>query len=139
MRIIMMTDIEGVSGVVSFEDQAEADGKYYQQAKSLLTAEVNAAIEGLISEGVDDILVIDGHGVGGIIFEQLHCQAKLLHGKGAFLSSRAKDMYRKYDAAVMIGQHSMAGSKFGSLSHTQSNDHIEYYKLNGQYIGEIAQ
>ena len=39
----MLTDLEGVSGVVSFIDQTYDTGKYNEQAKKLLTAEVNAA------------------------------------------------------------------------------------------------
>ena len=33
----------------------------------------------------------------------------------------------------------MAGVETGNLNHTQNSKTIEYYKLNGKYIGEIAQ
>ena len=46
MKAVMMTDIEGCAGVVSFFEQSYPDGKYYEAAKRLLTAEVNAAICG---------------------------------------------------------------------------------------------
>ena len=39
----------------------------------------------------------------------------------------------------MIGQHAMAGVKTGNLNHTQNSSSIDYYKLNGKKIGEIAQ
>ena len=55
-KVIACTDLEGVAGVVSFEQQAFPDGKYYEQAKLLLTAELNAAVEGLLEEGVEEIL-----------------------------------------------------------------------------------
>ena len=81
MKILMMTDLEGVAGVVSFANQTGPDGRYYEAAKKLLTAEVNAAVEGLIEAGVEEILVVDGHGAGAIEFTDLHPAARLLHGR----------------------------------------------------------
>ena len=83
MKIVMCTDMEGVAGIVSFEQQSYADGKYHDQAMRLDTAEVNAAIDGLLKAGVEEVLVFDGHGPGGIDFESLHPAAKLLHGRSA--------------------------------------------------------
>ncbi len=83
MKIVMCTDMEGVAGIVSFEQQSYADGKYHDQAMRLATAEVNAAIDGLLKAGVEEVLVFDGHGPGGIDFESLHPAAKLLHGRPA--------------------------------------------------------
>lgn len=54
-------------------------GRSYENAKKLLTAEINAAVEGMLEMGVDDILVCDGHGPGAVVFEELHSAAKLLH------------------------------------------------------------
>jgi D-amino peptidase len=39
----------------------------------------------------------------------------------------------------MIGQHAMAGVLAGNMNHTQSSETIDYYRLNGRNIGEIAQ
>ncbi len=139
MKIYVGTDLEGVAGVVSFTDQAYADGKYYEAAKKLLTAEVNAAIEGLLAAGVEDMLVSDGHGAGGICFETLHPAAKLLHGRPLAPRPVQEPIIAGYDACVMIGQHAMAGTVTGNQNHTQSSRTIDYYKLNGRPIGEIAQ
>ena len=81
MKILIMTDLEGVAGVVSFEDQTGANSRYYEAAKKLLTAEVNAAVDGLIQVGVEEVLVVDGHGPGAIQFEDLHPAARLMHGR----------------------------------------------------------
>ena len=139
MKVLVMTDIEGVAGVVSFEDQTYANAKHYEQAKALLTAEVNAAVEAMLAEGVDGILVVDGHGPGGIRFEDLHPSAKLLHGRPLPMTILRTEIVKNYDAAIMIGQHAMAGTERGNLNHTQSSATVEYYKLNGKAIGEIAQ
>ena len=139
MKILVMTDIEGVSGVVDFKSQTGPEGRYYEQAKKLLTAEVNAAVEGMVEEDVDDILVVDGHGWGGLVFEDLHPAAKLMHGTGAFLSPRSNEVYKGYDATILIGQHAMAGTTLGNMNHTQNSTTREYCKLNGKYIGETGQ
>ena len=139
MKIYVGTDIEGVAGVVSFHAQSYSDGKYYEAAKKLLTAEVNAAVEGMLAYGVDDILVADGHGSGGIVFEDLHPAAKLLHGRPSGPREARDRIVETYDACIMIGQHAMAGVADGNLNHTQSSQQIDSYTLNGKPIGEIAQ
>ena len=139
MKILMMTDIEGVAGVVSFTQQAYADGKYYDDAKRLLTAEINAAVDGMLEVGVTDVLVFDGHGAGGVHFDDLHSAAKLLHGRPTAPRSVWAPIAAEYDACMILGQHAMAGARTGNLNHTQSSLAIDYYKLNGKPIGEIAQ
>src|SRR3954469_772589 len=139
MKVFMVTDMEGVAGVVSFTQQSYPDGKYYEQAKKLETAEVNAAADGLIDAGISDILVWDGHGAGGISFEDLPPVAKLLHGRPSPPWSRLDSVIAGYDVVVMVGQHAMAGVMTGNQNHTQSSQTIDYYKLNGKLIGEIGQ
>ena len=114
MRVVMMTDLEGVAGVVSFGPQSYPEGKYYESAKRLLTGEVNAAVEGLLAAGVEDVLVIDGHGAGGIVFEELHPAARLLHGRPSAPSSVRNPIIASYDATIMVGQHAMANAAQGN-------------------------
>ncbi len=139
MKILMGTDLEGVAGVVSFTEQSYADARYYDRAKRLLTAEVNAAVEGLLTAGVEDVLVMDGHGPGGIWFEDLHPAARLLHGRPSAPRDRLVPIVSQYDACVMIGQHAMAGVLTSNQGHTQSSRTIDAIQLNGIEIGEIAQ
>lgn len=137
--IFMITDLEGIAGVVSFADQSYPDGRYYDAAKRLATAEINAAVEGLLAAGVEDVLIWDGHGAGGLVFEELHPAAKLLHGRPMPPWSRLEAVICRYEAVVMIGQHAMAGTLTGNQNHTQNSRTIDYYKLNGKPIGETAQ
>ena len=139
MKVVICTDIEGVAGVVDFPTQAYGDGKYYEEAKKLLTAEVNAAVDALVEEGIDDIIVNDGHGPGGIHFPSLHPAAKLAHGRPMAPRYIRNEIFREYDVTMMIGQHAMMGVQDANLNHTQNSRIIEWYKLNGRLIGEIAQ
>ena len=139
MKVYMVTDMEGVAGVVSFQRQSYPDGKYYEEAKTLVTAEVNAAIDGLLDAGVKDVLVEDGHGAGGIRFEDLHPAAKLLHGSPWPPRSRLDEVISQYDVVVIVGQHAQAGLPTGNQNHTNSSQTIDHYKINGKLIGEIGQ
>jgi len=136
MKIYIMTDLEGVAGVVDFETQAYETGKYYEKAKELLTAEVNAAVEGAIQAGAKEVLVCDGHGAGGIVPEELHPGAKLLHGRpiGKFWEIDNE----KWDALFLLAHHSMNGTPDGNLNHTYSSKTVVKMLLNGKPIGEIG-
>jgi D-amino peptidase len=139
MKVVIGTDIEGVAGVVSFSSQTGADSKYYEDAKKLLTAEVNAAVTGALEAGANEILVVDGHGCGAIQFQSLHSEAKLIHGRPLIPLKTLLGTFANCDVTIMIGQHAMAGVNTGNLNHTQSSATVDYYKLNGKKIGEIAQ
>ncbi|HPP30768.1 MAG TPA: M55 family metallopeptidase [bacterium] len=136
MRIHIMTDLEGVAGVVDFETQTENSGRYYEKAKELLTAEVNAAVEGAMRAGATEVLVCDGHGAGGIIPELIHPSAKLFHGGplGKFWGIDNG----KWDAFFLLAHHSMNGTPDGNLNHTYSSKVVVRMLLNGKPIGEIG-
>ena len=137
MKVFVMTDLEGVAGVVSFASQTYAGAPDMEKAKSLLTAEVNAAVRGLLDTGADEVVVMDGHGSGGILFEEIHEQAQLLHGRP--IPPTWTEEIKGYDALIFIGQHAMAGVATGNMNHTQNSRAITYLKINDRLIGETGQ
>ena len=66
MKVIVCTYLEGVSGITSFHEQCYPGGRYYEQAKDLLTGEINAAVEGMLEKNITEILIFDGHGAGAV-------------------------------------------------------------------------
>jgi D-amino peptidase len=136
--IFVLTDLEGVAGVTSFTDDAAATGRYYDHAKKLLTDEINAMAEALVQEGVEDIYVCDGHGAGGVWYDTIHPQVKLVHGRPTTLRALFQPVER-VEVVAILGQHAMAGVATSNMSHTQNSSAIDYMKLNGRLIGEIAQ
>jgi D-amino peptidase len=134
----VLTDIEGTAGVTSFEDDASRSGRYYDHCRRLATAEVNAAVEGLLDAGAEDVLVCDGHGHGGLWFEDLHPDARLLHGRPVTIEQLFKPL-ADYAACMIVGQHAMAGVPTSNMNHSQNSQTIDWIKLNGKPIGEIAQ
>jgi len=139
MNVLMMTDLEGVAGVVSFEPQTYSAGPENRRACRLLTAEINAAVDALAESGADDVLVVDSHGPGAVVFEDLHPAARLLHGRPMAPPSRVVEAAAECDVCMIVGQHAMAGTVDGDMNHTQSSRAIDSITLNGQPIGEIAQ
>ncbi len=139
MKLLIMTDIEGVAGVTSFGLHTEPQSPYYPMARRLLTGEVNAAIDGALAAGITDAVVGDGHGCGGIDHELIHEAASVRRGQPGTPVWQRKEFYEDFDCACMIGQHSMEGTADGNLNHTQDSRAVDHYRLNGKYIGEIAQ
>ncbi len=139
MKVYIGTDIEGVAGVVTFYKQTTPGNPGYPAASRLLTGEINAAVEGMLELGVEDILVCDGHGPGAVDYELLHPAAKLMHGRPLAPRAIRDAAVAEYDACMMIGQHAMAGVPTANMNHTQSSATVDRYTLNGRPIGEIAQ
>jgi D-amino peptidase len=137
--VFIVTDIEGIAGITSHEEHAYADARYLDRFRRLATAEVNAAIEGLVAAGVEDILILDGHGPEGLWFEDLIPPAKILQGRPLAPRAVWDPIVDQYEGGAIIGQHAMAGVPTSNMNHTQSSKNIDHIKLNGQKIGEIAQ
>jgi len=55
--IFLITDAEGVGGICR-QDQTDPKD---QEMRQLLTGEVNAAVEGFLAGGADEVMVWDGH------------------------------------------------------------------------------
>ena len=66
MKIMIMTDMEGVTGVHDHRKCCTADGCYYQNSRKLLTMEVNAAVAGFFAGGATEITVATGHGYDSV-------------------------------------------------------------------------
>jgi D-amino peptidase len=104
----------------------------------LLTAEVNAAVDGIRAADPEaNVTVWDGHGAGGgIVFEALHPEVTVvMHGKGM---GAPHHLDASFDALLFVGQHAMAGTPDAPLCHTYSSRTVSHYKLNGALVGEIA-
>ena len=138
MKIYILTDLEGPCMVNRWEQTRVSEATpLKQQAMTMLTQEVNCAVEGILD--VDpgaEVVVWDGHGSGGIDVLQFTPKASLIaHGKGA----RAPyQMDESFDGLMFVGQHAMAGTAAAPLCHTYSSRTVEYYRLNGADIGEFG-
>ena len=135
MKIGIMTDMEGVAGVMNRDDWTLPDGVYYERGKQFLTEETNAAIGGFFAAGASEIVVIDGHGAGGVDPWLLDERATLSRGWGTYHQFGLDD---GFDALAWVGQHAKSGSLFAHIAHTGSHDVLEN-KINGVSMGEFGE
>ncbi len=136
MKILLMTDMEGVAGVLDHDEWVTREGRFYDKGLRLLTEEVNAAVRGLYAGGAEDVLVVDGHGQGGIDPEILDEGARLLRGHPEEVWPWGLD--RGFDGLAFVGQHAKAGTPYSHITHTQGFNYIDL-AINGVSIGEYGQ
>ena len=135
MRIYIMTDLEGVAGVLEHPNWCRPESRYNDLAKKFLTLEVNAAVDGFFSAGATEILVADGHGSGGINPDLLDPRAELLRGWG---QGYPLGLEEGWDAMAHVGQHAKARTEYAHLAHTQGFTWLDL-AVNGVSIGEFGQ
>lgn len=135
-RILIVTDMEGISGINNPDEQLLPGQRRYEEARKLLTGEVNAAVQGAVVAGASEVVVWDGHDGSRILsVADIHPFAKLLQG-----SPTPANFYfseKRYDGIIFVGQHPMAGAN-GVLSHTQSFT-MKRVTINGKPVGELGQ
>ena len=140
MRVFVSVDMEGATGICH-RDHLVPGGQDYERARGWLTGDVNAAVEGAVAAGATDVLVADGHGtMRNVVLDDLHEAARLLTGpaqaRNRPLGQLAALEGTRYDAAMLIGYHSRAGTPGGLLSHTWVGALVHEIRLNDQPAGE---
>jgi len=142
MKVFISADMEGATGVVH-RDQLMPEGKTWEGARRLMTADVNAVVTGILREAPDaEVIVADAHGVmRNILIEDLHEAAQLLSGPSTFENrplGMVQGVENDCDLAFFTGYHSRAGTPGGLLAHTWSSRTISNVRLNGDLAGETA-
>lgn len=135
MKILLMTDMEGVAGVRNSQDWCLPDSRFYDAGCRLLTHEVNAAVDGLYAGGAKYVQVADGHGAGGIDIELLDPRVEYARG---WPDAWPFGLESSFTGVAWVGQHARASSELAHLAHTQSFQYIDMW-VNGVAIGEFGQ
>ena len=134
MRVLIVTDLEGVNGVLNFPDWCTPEGRRNEAGCRFLTEEVNSAVKGFFNAGATEVIVADGHGSGGSIRGEILDKRAALQ-RGLKLSPIYND---NCDVAAFIGQHAKAGTPNAHLAHTQTEEAIDF-RINGVSVGEFGQ
>jgi D-amino peptidase len=134
MRVFVSVDMEGVAGIVDWE-QCRGPGRAYEEGRALLLDEVNAAIDGAVEAGATHVLVNDAHST------MRNLPPGSLHGRATYLSGSHKPLYMmegldaSYDAVLYVGYHGSMGSA-GVLSHTYNPRAVHEVRIDGRVAGE---
>jgi D-amino peptidase len=128
--------MEGVAGIVDWSQCTPDDPVAYARGCELMLAEVNAAIDGAVAAGAEEIVVNDSHG------RMFNLDPARLHGRANYLAGRHKPLYmtqgldESVDAAFFVGYHGSISGSPSTMSHTYNPDVFSGARVNGQWVGE---
>lgn len=148
-RVLLLTDMEGVSQIDDFRECWPIYEEYWRSGRAKFMVDVAAAAQGLLDGGATEVLVVNGHGFGypNIIAEDLPEGARPLADDEVNSTLR----HGEFDATFQVGQHARCGTKHGFMSHTQTPDfrvsidgkpvtesHINAWRSNRPLLGVIG-
>jgi D-amino peptidase len=136
MKVWISIDMEGVAGIVDWEQCRPGSGAPYALGCELLQEEVNAAIEGAIEGGATEVVINDSHS------RMANLDPRKIAGGAQYLSGRHKPRYmmqgldESFAAAFFVGYHGSISGRPSTMSHTYNPEVFSGAKLNGVYVGE---
>jgi D-amino peptidase len=137
MKILISADMEGVTGVTTREQITPGHAEY-ARFRSLMTADVNAAIRGAFDGGADEVEVADGHWAGSNLrIEELDPRARLNSGSPS-PDSMMQGIRTGIDGVFFVGYHARHGSTPAVLDHTWDSGQVHQVLLGGKPAGEYT-
>ena len=136
LKVFISADMEGVGGVSTWDVQAQARGREYEQFRRLMTQEVNAAIAGAFEAGATSVVVADSHGdAQNIDITVLDPRAELIRAWPRPLGMM-EGIDSSFAAVVFVGYHASEGQPDAVLAHTFTGNMT--VKLNGTPVPEAG-
>lgn len=136
MKIYIVADGEGISGVVS-SDEMHPTGSRFEEFRKLMTMDANAAIDGAFEAGAKEVLVNDAHWSSlNIIYEKLDARAEIIRGASNKRLSMVEHV-EGYDGALFIGLHAKVGHSHGVANETMIGPEMYEMRMNGMPVGEL--
>src|SRR5215208_5586327 len=137
MKILIATDMEGITGVTTW-DQVTPGHAEYARFRKQMTEDVNAAIRGACDAGAEEVIVADGHWNGSnILIEELDPRARLNTGSPSPFSMM-QGIHESIDGVMFVGYHARNGSPNAILDHTWSSRTVANVWLNNILTGEYG-
>jgi D-amino peptidase len=135
MKILIAVDMEGISGVTCWEHVTPGHAEY-ERFRRVMTADVNAAIQGAFTGGAKEVIVADGHwNSSNILIEELDPRARLNSGTPSPFSM-VEGVQDGVDGAMFVGYHARAGTANAILDHTWSSKCVADLWVNDLLMGE---
>ncbi len=132
MRFLIMTDIEGVTGVTTYQ-QAENS----QFGKDMLMNDLLAVIDGIRNNGKHEIIVYDMHTDGrNVDMSRLPEDVQTVVGK-PINSQIYKGIGGYFDGLFLVGLHAMAREPMAMLAHSYLVQYDSIH-VNDMLVGEIG-
>lgn len=147
MKVLISADMEGTCGVVSWvhvmppeyvgTSEPSNQGEY-DRARLRMTLEVNAAIEGALAAGAEEVIVNDSHdGMRNLLPEHLHRSCRFIAGSDKPLGMMQGIDIKGVEAVFFTGYHAKAGTPGAPLAHTWTG-WLNDVRIDGLSTGEFG-
>lgn len=137
MRIYIAVDMEGISGITS-PDQCTKGNALYPEGRRLMANDVNAAVEGALAGGAEEVVVSDLHdGSYNLSPFDLHPKAKVVSGT-PFTFALLPWLDDSFDGVFFVGFHAKAGTLHAVCEHTVNSSSWYRLLVNGEEMGETG-
>lgn len=135
MKIYILADMEGISGIRKME-QVKRDSPEYAEGCRLMMEDINVAIDAAFSAGATEIVACDTHGGGGQLqLEKMDSRAIYETPNGHRLMPSLDE---SFDGVILLGHHARAGTLNGFLDHTMNSRAWFEFRINDQIVGEVG-
>jgi D-amino peptidase len=142
MKIYMLCDMEGVSGLYTKEHAWwwETDARpyiYADEGRRLLTEDINSAAAAALKAGVDALVVCDTHhGGGNILWNEMLADPRITYERPQS-PHMMPSLDESFDGLILLGHHAKAGTQGAFLDHGYSTGWFDF-QINGMSIGEVG-
>lgn len=134
--LFISADIEGVAGVVSW-DQTRERRFEYEAARRWMTAEVCAAIAGARAAGAGRVVIADSHGNGqNLLLDALPKDVEVVRSWPRPLSMMQGIETGEFEAVFCLGYHTGA-AEVGLLNHTIHGGAFTDVRIDGRSVSEL--
>lgn len=145
MKVVISADMEGTCGVVSWTQvtppeygDPNSSQTEYERARARMTREVNAAIEGALAAGAEEVIVNDSHnGMRNLLPDDLHPSCRWISGNFKPLGMSQGVDLDDVGALFYTGYHAKAGTTNAPLAHTWTG-WLNDVRVNGHSTGEFG-
>lgn len=147
MKILISADMEGTCGVSAWahvrpphvgRPGERTSATEYERTRSRMVREINAAVEGALIGGADEVIVNDAHnGMCNLIPEELHPEVRYIIGRDKPLALVQGVDEPGVAAVFFTGNHARAGTPDGPLAHTWAG-WISDLRVDGVSMGEYG-
>jgi D-amino peptidase len=147
MKVLISADMEGTCGVVSWVQvmppevvggEEPSSTVEYERTRQRMTREVNAAIEGALAAGAEEVIVNDSHdGMRNLLPDELHPSCRFILGNDKPLGMMQGVDLDGVGCVLYTGYHAKAGTPNAPLAHTWTG-WLNDVRLDGVSTGEFG-
>ena len=145
MKVLISADMEGTCGVTSWVQvrppeygNPPSSQTEYERARLRMAREVNAAVEGALAGGAEEVIVNEAHnGMRNLIPEELHPSVRFITGNDKNFGMMQGIQEAGIGAVFYTGYHARSGTPAAPLAHTWTT-YVQDVRFNGVSTGEYG-